>query len=95
MKYCAVILVGVAALVFSGCDSRTDCEKAVEHIIKIGGADTSMPRAERNAMANMSNRKEMIDQCEKSFRPAGGVDCVLKAKSLQDVDKCRSEMLKK
>jgi hypothetical protein len=94
MKYCAVILVGVAAFVFSGCDSRTECEKAVEHIIKIGNADTKMPRADRDAMSNMSNRKEMIDQCEQSFRPAGGVDCVLKSKTLQDVDKCRGQMLK-
>ncbi|MBT6175672.1 MAG: hypothetical protein HOI23_00395 [Deltaproteobacteria bacterium] len=95
MKYCAVILVGVAAFVFSGCDSRTECEKAVEHIIKVASEDTSIPRADRNAMSNMSNRKEMIDQCEQSFRPAGGVDCVLKAKTLQDVDKCRAKMLQK
>ncbi len=95
MRYCAILAAVFFTMGLVGCESKTDCEKAVDHILTISGKDPSISRAEREAMAEANNRKSMIDQCNQSFRPAGGVDCVLEAKSLADVDTCRQKMMTK
>ena len=95
MRYCVILVAGMFAMALVACESKTDCEKAVDHIIEISGKDPAMSRAEREAMSEPGNRKSMLEQCNQSFRPAGGVGCVLAAKTLADVDTCRQKMLKK
>ena len=92
MKKKYLILVAALSFGLAGCSLRTDCEKAVGHIMKVIATDSAISEEERKAMTTFKSRKIILDQCYENFRPEGGIDCVLKTTSLKQINACRDKM---
>ncbi len=89
-----LLLTLFTAASLSACSVKTDCEKAVDHIIMVVSKDPAVPEDKRAAMQNFKTRKTILEQCYQDFRPEGGIQCVMQANTLEQVNGCRAKMRK-
>ena len=75
-----------------GCSVKTDCEKVVDHIIMVVSKDPAVDEAQKTGLTTYKSRKILIEQCYEHFRPDGGIECALAAKTLKDVNACQAKM---
>jgi hypothetical protein len=91
-KLTAFFVLGLTAVALTGCGkaAKADCEKAFDHIIEITIApmkdlgEDAMKAARDGAAAG---KEDFMKQCEGKVSKAS-VDCVIAAKSLEDITKC-------
>ncbi len=77
----AVLLVSAS---LGACAGEGNCEKAVGHIVQLVEQDL----AGREGDAEKADRGALIEQCKKDGLTKKQEDCVLRAKSLADLNKC-------
>jgi len=93
-KFTAFIVLGLAAVALTGCAKadKAACEKAFDHVIEITIApmkdlgEDALKAAREGAAAG---KADFMKECEGKVSKAQ-VDCVIAAKSLEDVTKCDS-----
>ena len=79
----------------TGCSVKTDCEKVVDHIILVVTNDTTLPMDQRSGIGTHKSREILLEECYKSLRTDGGVECALAATSLKQINACRTKMQEK
>ena len=75
-----------------GCSVKTDCEKVVDHIIMVVSKDPAVTEEKKSGLTTYKSRKILLEQCYENFRPDGGIECALAAKTLQEVNACQTKM---
>ncbi len=74
----------LACAAFTACAGDGNCEKAVDHIVRLIEKDL----AGREGDAEKADRGTLIEQCKKDGLTKKQEDCVLRAKSLADLNTC-------
>ncbi len=77
-------VVVLAAASLTACAGEGNCEKAVDHIVQLIEKDL----AGREGDAEEADRGALIEQCTKDGLTEKQEACVLRAKSLAELNKC-------
>ena len=86
------IIISAASWTKSGVDKKAECKKLLEHTFNIMKNDPTMKKMGGGMIKKIESqmKKELdskVDECVKDYDQKLA-DCVLAAKTLQDLDKC-------
>ena len=80
----AFFAVLLASASLTACAGEGNCEKAVDHIVQLIEKDL----AGREGKPEKANREKLIEDCKTDGLTKKQEGCVLRAKSLPDLNKC-------
>ena len=75
-----------------GCSVKSDCEKAVDHIILVVGLDPAVTDKQKAGLYTVKTRKIFLEQCYAASRPAEGIQCVFASTTLKEINACQKKM---
>ncbi|RMH43842.1 MAG: hypothetical protein D6689_04100 [Deltaproteobacteria bacterium] len=78
------ILAGAVAAACAACNKPGDCEKAVDHIIELVERDAASKATDKEKPP----RDQLIASCKKDGLSKAQEQCVLRATSLAELNRC-------
>ena len=82
----------MAMIPMAGCSMKTDCEKAVDHIIMVVSRDPDVSEEQKMGLLALKTRKIFLEQCYEDLRPDRGIQCVFASTTLKQINACREKM---
>lgn len=83
-RFVAPVFVAFLGLGVAACGSKGDCEKAVDHMIKL--TEQELPEDKRAQAAG--DRTKLIEQCKKDGLSKKQEECILGASELAKLSGC-------
>ena len=92
MKKIVCFLAAVAMIQMAGCSMKTDCEKAVDHIMMVVSQDRDVSQEQKMGLLTLKTRKIFLEQCYEDLRPDRGIQCVFASTTLKQINACKAKM---
>ena len=89
------LLAALAMIPLAGCSMKTDCEKAVDHIMMVVSGDSAVPSEQKKGLLTVKTRSIFLDQCYQAARPEEGIQCVFASTTLNQINACQAKMQNK